>query len=332
MEYPISFKEILKDLDKDEKYKNIMVNIDEGEEDFMIAISNYYNWDFIDNILSKFREKSQELIDDLKEHIHYLFDYFPAEEKYIDNLLFFGLGIEFCIHNEVYFYTDLSKYFRNEPGLTSYFHYIYKEGDTMNLTILNPDVWILNLRYDDIYNFEELNKVLNSWKKNKPKKYVLDDLKYCLNRTDIIKDFLTLFDTEECNRYGFDPFEVLNNLIYFGATVGKNLLEYFKTDYELYNEIRNLLTEAEILSISINNGNLNFFSRALDEASYQLFSNVNTEDLEKKEEINEILKGAHYGQKIARYIKNAMNDEFEMKPFRTRIDERNLRESLKIEL
>jgi hypothetical protein len=103
-------------------------------------------------------------------------------------------------------------------------------------------------------------------------------------------------------------FNLIKNLIYFGANVNRDLLE-FNFDYDKYNMINKTYKELNMLE----NKSYNILKTI-----QHLESEIKYE--EEKLQCYNIIQSAYYAQKINRFIKYYYDDKYRLTPFRLNLE------------
>jgi hypothetical protein len=225
---------------------------------------------------------------------YYLNKNYDYDFKTIDNLLFFGLDkdilLKLLIDKDI-----LLKYFKNDKrvGLISL---LYFKNDK-SMYVNDFDNWIYYYLTNDMLKEH----------KNLPKN-VCDDLKRCLNYK---YNNILLYNNNHNN-------EFIKNIIYYGFNVDIKLILECK---DKINRITKLINKFSITKFKFyvrNYDNILDYNY-IDRDRKTLYKII----LERKKILDEeyiILKKAHYGQKIARYVKKALNDKYILTNLRFNID------------
>jgi hypothetical protein len=134
---------------------------------------------------------------------------------------------------------------------------------------------------------------------------VLNDLKNNINTYQLLDESYK----RKMNDINFSiSFNLIKNLIYFGANVNRDLLE-FNFDYDKYNIINKTYKEINILE----NKSYNILKTI-----QHLESEIKYE--EEKLQCYNIIQSAYYAQKINRFIKYYYNDKYRLTPFRLNLE------------
>jgi hypothetical protein len=140
---------------------------------------------------------------------------------------------------------------------------------------------------------DELYYLLKYWKSNLPGVKILEDLKISINKDDILQNF------------------IINNVY------RHKIIEY---DDEC-DMVLNLSQKEELFDLLV------YFGLKIDLDKYDYFF----DDLERMINFKKKIEKIHYGQKIAKYVKESMDDSLEMKPLRTKMDLRKFKDLLEEE-
>lgn len=230
---------------------------------------------------------------------YYLNENYDYDFKTIDNLLFFGLDKDILL--KLYINKDiLLKYFKNDKrvGLISLLYFKNDKSGYLN----DFDNWIYYYLTNDMLKEH----------KNLPKN-VFDDFKRCLNYKYINNknNNILLYNNNHNN-------EFIKNIIYYGFNVDIKLILECK---DKINRINKLINNFSITKF-------NFYVKNIDKILDYNYIDRDRKTLYKiilkrKKVLDEeyiILKKAHYGQKIARYVKRALNDKYILTNLRFNID------------
>jgi hypothetical protein len=227
---------------------------------------------------------------------YYLNKNYDYDFKTIDNLLFFGLDkdilLKLLIDKDI-----LLKYFKND-----------KRVGLISLLYFKNDKSVYLNEFDNWIYYYLTNDMLKEHK-NFPKN-VCDDLKRCLNYK---YNNILLYNYNHNN-------EFIKNIIYYGFNVDIKLILECK---DKINRINKLINKFSITKFKIyvrNYDNILDYNY-IDRDRKTLYKII----LERKKVLDEeyiILKKAHYGQKIARYVKKALNDKYILTNLRFNIDKR----------